>query len=591
MYPILIGSEALKFYNFKITNNDIDIIVNIDLAKSIVFYSDKKEKNICWFGDKKVDLHMATNLTNKLIFEELNQLHSELNLKVVKLYDNLEVIVAPLEILYAIKKSHIHRILPITNNNQINCKIWHKHMKYYILMRNKLGYERMDKIIYGDKKYGYPQVDIKLMDESYLEYLTRKIFVDRFDEINNKISDTKLSMDKNVNQFFDDNVERFVDHDLLHKKVGLMYRNSEDQLFHKFQKDQNYANLDRDLYFNGEYSDRIQLIREEIVVLFLERKVISELMLCYKKPRIKFNGFNNSVKQEEFNEIIAHFVTNLCDTGHSWLRQYTLDHYETYNDYDSYDMDRVFTLSCKVTNIYNEIEEEKYINILHEINNYDGYNKKYLSKIIQNIENYRKYHTSNTTKIINLNVHQGIDKLEKKIFNLGDNYFSLAHITNYPTVLKEYLDKMTDELLYFSDNDNEEILYSVEKNVGLVMCGSKLEVFYLKVSHSERKNNLVISLNLMEDLDTKEEYVKKYNKRFRTYYYHSDSCTEQPPEEREASYLSSFGNCPGILGIFTELLARIYLKLDKYDYYGDKDYDSTSESEMYGDSDNIINSD
>lgn len=588
MLPILIGSNALKEYGFSIKSTDFDLIVDKELAKEICYLADKKDKNICWFGENKVDLHQTDiSSSNELILKDLNQMNYECNMKIIKLFNQFDVIVAPLEILYSIKKSHIHRILPITNHNAFNCQNWHKHMNYYIKMRNKLGYEKMDNIIYGEKKYGMPLDTIKYENESYLDYLTRIVFVKRFEETNKKLGDTKVSMNKNVNQFFDDNVERFIEHDELHKKVGQLYRGMDEQLFHKFQLDKEYANLDKELFFNGEYKDRIQLFREEIIVLFLERKIIPELMLCYKKPRIKFNGFDEKTKKEEFYEIIAHFVTNLCDNGHSWLRQYILDHYETYLDYDSYDMPKIFSIACNITNIYNEINNQNIEILKEQINDYNGYNKKYIKNIKESRMNEfsRKWSTKEETIDLDLKVYTSSNETKRQIYNMSSDYFMRIRIIRFPENIKYFLEKMQDELWYYCKYD-ENILYSPDTNIGLLIMGdNNYQLFNLKFSHSKSRNNIIISINVIDDVKN-NEYSQEFNKKFKIYYYHSDDCTEQPPEEREAKYLSTFGYCPGILGNFSERLARIYLGV-RYDEYGSGNYSSGSDAEYDGD--NVYN--
>lgn len=588
MYPILIGSNALKYYGIvnQDYDTDYDLILTLDMAKDICFLADKKEKNICWFNNKRVDLVITKNINSSddIILTELNKMAFILNLQTVKLFEKFSVLVAPLEILYSIKKSHVHRIIPISSNNLLNAKIWNKQMKYYTDMRNKLGYEKMDKIIYGEKKYGNPLDNEKFECESDLDFLTRIVFVKRFKETNERVPDTKVSMDQNLNQFFDDNVVRFIEHDELHKKVGLIYRNNDEQLFHKFQKDKNNACLDKEMFFNGEYNDRIQLFREEIMVLFLERKVIPELMLCFKKPRIKFNGFDESVKREEFAEVIAHFVTNLCDCGHSWLRQYILDHYTTYCDYNSFEIEKIYGLGCKITNIYNEAYEEKYINIMEELNSYNGYNNKYFNKMNEKLDGFRKWNKNEKILELNLGIYQNNEKISKKIIKIGSYDFCNVQIINYPSNIKKFLYKMEEELLYLASG-NEKILYCSRKNIG-ILFGSRCELFNIKLSHSKNKNNVVINLNLVEN-DIKNEYVNEYNKRFKTYYYHSSDCTEFGSEEREAKYLSSFGFCPGILGQFTEELARLYLDVARDDEYGSSGDASGSDGEY--NRDNVYN--
>lgn len=567
MLPILIGSNALKQYGFKVDSNaDWDLIVNDDLAKNFELESTSKQNNICWFNQNKADLLIIKkDSSDELIFNKLNEMENKKIIKFIK----FDVIVAPLEILYVIKKSHIHRILPLLKNNIENATIWHKQMNYYIEMRNKLGYNRMDEIIYGDKKYGNP-IEPNTYDENSLNRLMLTVFIKRFDETNKMIGDTKISMNKKVGQFFDDNIQRFIEHDELHKKVGKLCRNSEEQLFHRFQKDKNYANLDYELFFGGKYEDRIQLFREEIIVLFLERKVIPELMLCYKKENVIFEGFNKFVKEHEFNEIVAHFVTNLCDNGHSWLRQYLLDHYTTYYNFNSYNYNDIFDLAIEIADIKNydvvDNDDETVIQ-----------NKKYLKKYF-NFKNQKLY-----TREIDCN-NNNENNITKRIVELDcySQHYYLLNLYNYCEEADYHFEQMSNDLIYFNndDNDKSHIFYCMHNNYGIILKEYECESFTLQLSHNKDKNNLIIYTNYDK---------KEYNKRYKKYYYYSypSSCGDTYDSdydwnasprscEYQVKYLSSFGECDKDLENFVEKLARVYLQTPEDDTFSGAERSSDS---------------
>ena len=154
-YPVLIGSNALKYYGYTEAVNDIDLIVTLENAKDLCFISGKREGKMLFFTHDnktiKVDLIYCDIEANKYIYDICNKNYKTMTITII---DNIQVILPPLEILYMIKKSHIHRILNLTNNNQLNLEIWEKHMKMYSWMRSKLECNKMDIILYGNSKYG-----------------------------------------------------------------------------------------------------------------------------------------------------------------------------------------------------------------------------------------------------------------------------------------------------------------------------------------------------------------------------------------------------------------------------------------------------
>jgi restriction endonuclease S subunit len=76
----------------------------------------------------KVDVVICNNDADKYIFDICN---NNSNIKQT-LFGEIEVLIPPIEILYMIKKSHIHRILNLTNNNSQNLEIWERQMEMYL---------------------------------------------------------------------------------------------------------------------------------------------------------------------------------------------------------------------------------------------------------------------------------------------------------------------------------------------------------------------------------------------------------------------------------------------------------------------------
>lgn len=106
-----------------------------------------------------------------------------------------------------IKKSCIHRIIPYFKDIDLNINIWHKNVNQYLSLRENcdIHYKELNKIIYNSEN------NFNIIN---------KVFYLGFNEINELIEDTKISFDDNKNNFFDDNVPRFIDHDKLHILVA-----------------------------------------------------------------------------------------------------------------------------------------------------------------------------------------------------------------------------------------------------------------------------------------------------------------------------------------------------------------------------------
>ena len=378
---ILIGSRALNFYGLKTNSTDIDLLVDNTSKNSLCGICEKKEGLMLWFGSKKkyikVDLFLTEQSeSNQIIHDICAQDYSKTTMLLPEL--GIEVIVPPMEILYAIKKSHIHRLLQFTDNQDQNIKIWQKHIGMYTLMREKLGYIKMDECIYGKDRYGPPLPEHRLSDEDQLSYATRLIFLKRFQETNDRVSDTHVNMNQDAESFFNDNVERFIEHDALHRLIAEAYRGTSELLFERFQKsDSESVEMDRELFSKATPEDRLQCLREEIVSLLLERAWIPDVMNHYKKENIPYVSYDTEQIRYSLKEIICNFVTNLCGSGHHWLRRFALDHCRQLSNLDGYDLDALYQIVVQITGvstdrIYGHKSMHKFIDI--SINNGVPYN-------------------------------------------------------------------------------------------------------------------------------------------------------------------------------------------------------------------------
>jgi hypothetical protein len=218
---------------------------------------------------------MLDDDSDKLIFNECKKNPKINNLcKKISLDSIGNCLLPPLEILYVIIKSHIHRLIPIVSYQEQNIEIWHTHITQYTKIREKLGYTKLDDILDNDYLGSWRVID---SSNNELENLMRKIYQKRFIETTKRVGDTIISLEKSEENFSNDNVKRFVQHDDLHEEVGIICRNDKHPIFKKYQTDPTSVSLDRDIFLKANKDEKIQMMREEIIVLLLERKWIPDL--------------------------------------------------------------------------------------------------------------------------------------------------------------------------------------------------------------------------------------------------------------------------------------------------------------------------
>lgn len=171
MRGVIIGSFALKQHlrNLEINNNGIDFIVDEDTFMKIAFYCSKKGECM----DKLLDGQGykfsigKDNNYQEMIMKYCNHLkHS----KKIKLFGET-FIVAPLDLLYIIKKSQLH--IKYGNNDNT----YKRQMEIYTHLKANINIEKFDYILFGvGKKVSHDIMDsfLKIIYGQGLEY-TKKV--------------------------------------------------------------------------------------------------------------------------------------------------------------------------------------------------------------------------------------------------------------------------------------------------------------------------------------------------------------------------------------------------------------------------------
>lgn len=573
--PVIVGSRALFNYNIISQFRDIDIICDNETKEKIV--------SLCGKYIGKFPIY-KNNEDQPLVFDikccdsgsnvEIYKICNKSNCDLIELIPGIKFIIAPLDVLYVMYKSHVHRILQLTVNQDQNIDIWHEHVKKYLSIRDKLGYQKMDKILYSK--------------ESLTEFNSnlKSLFNMMFDETNERYGDTHIDMGKSNNEFFSDNVERFIDHDELHNKVAQMCRGVTTPLYDNFKKNKDSAELDETLFINGNKEDTYQCIREEIIVLFLERKLIPELVLCYKNLNLPPPKCSVVKYKKEIKEIIAHYATNLCGKGHYWLRRYVIDHYHIYSVLDTYNFDDIYQLAIKISGINIPEEVLKYtVKDMIKENDEKGISNssRDMTLIKVSVSSPKTCETDDSNDSSDDSSDSSLPDSSNTIrIGYGKN-ISTIRTTNGDTYVvchnlsEDFVDshiaKGNDiEVIYYSEDDNI-ILYNNDTKYGIYYHDS-IVLFCAYVDYN--KNNAILTAQILDDDgDIRREMEDTCVKKCITLYYES---TERCPgyfngtKAAETSYISTCGNCPNYIRCLFDETIKIHFKSQHTNFHTMKNY-------------------
>lgn len=599
MLPVLIGSRGLYEYGTADKFEDVDLVVNNDIAGSLYLKCDESKGKMLWYGKMKVDLHLTTAPSNLLLFNTCNNSVMVDALiefgspsipfvcRKITIDPIGEVLLPPLELLYVVLKSHIHRILELTPYQHQNVKIWMKHMSFYKKIRDCLSYNHLDSILYREYLGDWRDCT----GNGSLDDLMRNIYQMRFNETNKRIGDTVISLDKSEKDFFKDNVERFVDHDELHSQVGISFRENPEPLFKKYQTDPSKVDLDREVFIKASQMERIEILREEIMVLLLERKWIPEVIKCYKEAKIPYVDYDLKEKAEELVEVGANYITNLCGQGDAWLRRFCLDHSHLLLDAKMYDFDKLKELTLKVTKYESKCEEIKDKDLLKKIAEYEGLNKEYIefflnmidkSNFKEPVKEYEYFYFNNNVPTTTINF---VSPEEIKWYDKDVKFkrLSLGPETN-KTIMAIVHHFQNDYNLGVEINDDSFTIYNLVNNIGIYYNTDTIKVFTLTMKmnndtdvHNYKKFQIEGSYIDMFGSD-RIDFANKFIRKCKSYYYHSDDCTEQLPNHVKTKFLANYGSAPDFMKKILEVIARRYLKLPNSDDYMPSDAEDSEDS-------------
>jgi hypothetical protein len=285
---IVVGSAALKYHFPDMCREvkDIDIIGGEGDIKYLI-------DTLCPIKVNRTD-HLTTliGIQNKIgIFttnnvEILNSDTSE-SLKMYvdwsrensKILDG--IIYAPIEVIFSLKKSHIH--FPIK---------FHKHIgDYCFLYDNLSGIDKLQDIT----KINFKETELRV----------------------GKLKTPSLS--KSSKEFFrqsDGFVKTYFIHDHIHKVMS----HYDVPLYEKMQKDKVLAKCEKGMWEGFTFEEKSKCVLEEAYVIALERKIIPML----------FGGGAYSSSKEALDWSLMRISTTLCS---GWFRQFATDNFLRIREY------------------------------------------------------------------------------------------------------------------------------------------------------------------------------------------------------------------------------------------------------------------
>jgi hypothetical protein len=281
---LVIGSKALahNLPNLDIKWNDVDLIA---YRKDIDYLINALKP------EKIVDKNGLVSLVNIEPYGYYDSRNVEIlladdseSLQGYLKYFNAEsggLKIAPLEVLYSIKKGHIH--FPVK---------FEKHIKHYTILNDL--FDSND----------------KLSDLTKLH----------FEDTQKRLGKLKTpSLNKSVKNFFDQSngyVKSYFIHDDIHQVMS----HYDEPLYTKLQKDKKMARCEKQLWENLIFEDKAKCVLEEAYVIALERKMIPML----------FGGATGHTSKEAFDWALMRICTTLCS---GWFRQFATDNFFRIKEY------------------------------------------------------------------------------------------------------------------------------------------------------------------------------------------------------------------------------------------------------------------
>ena len=322
----------------------------------------------------------------------------------------------------------------------------------------------------------------------------------------------------------------------------------------------------------------------------MERKWIPEVWQ-FKESDEPYRGCDLNVRAEELDEVIAHFITNLCGQGHYWLRRYCIDHFKMIREGSSYDLANLDNLVIKLTGVKTAMSKEV---------------------ISQTIESFMANAFAQTSGVMANYVKIPVCYNSPKFYAVGDGdkifkqivpkmetstgMWGAANMNVFVSERNQLLkENLVDIFNIIGDSENiitfgDKTIYDINENVGLYYDGSGWTMFTLQVTEkgmttrsSGEKEHLQIDCeymylgsdtlpdNVNEQTDT-ETYQVEQKTEWTTKRVRKSRQVRRPPQRR-STYYSSSGDYDDYYGDYTYRSGTYYSSSGGYDdYYTDYYY-------------------
>jgi hypothetical protein len=213
-----------------------------------------------------------------------------------------------IECLLADKQESLQVMLEVLENSSYG-----NIANYDILFALKAGH-----IIYPHRQFEKHMLDFSILKQLvadkdqynhyYIDYLTKLHRKSTEERIGKQRLPKLIGVSKE--QFFDDNVKKYVEHDSIHYMVA----HKEHPMYWYMQHDHSKVECHKELWDNFTFEDKIHCVMEECYVIALERHIIPTI----KGDRIGLN----------YHEAFKWALMRVCTTLTSgWFRLFAIDHY------------------------------------------------------------------------------------------------------------------------------------------------------------------------------------------------------------------------------------------------------------------------
>lgn len=316
--PILIGTSAVKACGIKgVVSNDIDLL----------FPSKKAPKCM------EVDLHISEELYNAL--KPFCQ---------PGIYKRVEVLIPSPEALLMLYRANAIRSRSFPSKDK-----WINGLNVIKILEEYLD-NNVDEC---NISYLFDRAEIQYGYYNQYEKLYRACV--RYTVKN--FGDAPGMEDRENEDFFKDKVERFVQHDEIHLRVGMIYRRVRTELFYELKTDTGKVELDRNKFDKKVVEDIDfiwQLFKEELTVLCVERFMLIARHIGMTPLTLE----EICTHMKDF--LIPHFITNLCGSSikssepeaysdDGFLRRFLIHNFWTFmQDYDEAGLNMIYDAAMSV---------------------------------------------------------------------------------------------------------------------------------------------------------------------------------------------------------------------------------------------------